>query len=134
MNYKEKLNGTLLKSMIRRRFPLAIFYIFLIINSCDNKEEFLKVVNEDKDGCSITSVRFVGYEFNNLLISSGSSQTFTLDKGMSGGYYDINVIVSFGPPSRSSSAKINFNKDKTTIITLKGCISYEGCKGHYLSQ
>jgi len=77
----------------------------------------------------------VGYEFNNLNITSGNSQTFALDSGMQGGYENINIIVIYGDPyspSNSISTRVNFYKGKTRTITLEGCIDYEGCDGHYL--
>lgn len=100
---------------------LAILIIFGInFTTCDNgdnnKYPSLKVVNQYQ-GRSILSVRLVGYEFNNLLISPGNSQTFTLMQGMPGGYNNINVTVNYGG---SISNKFNFNNGKTTTITLKG--------------
>ena len=74
-------------------------------------------------------------EFTNLVIDiNGGSQTFILDKGMSGGYNDINVVVQYGPTGSiwTSSKKVDFNNGRTTKITLKGCISYEGCPGYRL--
>ncbi|MCH7658495.1 MAG: hypothetical protein IIB05_09300 [Bacteroidetes bacterium] len=91
-------------------------------------------MNQNNDSRSITSVSLVGYEFTNLSIAIGNSQTFTLDKGMPGGYSDINIIVShkYSAWSGSVSTKVNFVDGDTTTITFKGCITFEGCEGFYL--
>ena len=52
---------------------------------------------------------------------------------MQGGYSDINVTVSYKYGSSGfTSTKVNFNDGETTTVTLKGCISFEGCQGFYL--
>jgi len=90
---------------------------------------FLKVLNQNTDGYPITAVRLVNYEFNNLEIDEGDTQTFTLDDGMPGGYDNINVIVNYRRANRPFS--LNIDKDfvdgDTTIVRMKGCISAEGC-------
>ncbi len=103
-------------------------------NIADNKYPYLKVINENDDNNVITSVKLVDYTFENLSINVGESQTFTLDKGMPGGYDNINVNVShkYGGVTRFQNIKVNFHNGDTTTIILKGCISYEGCQGFYL--
>ena len=100
----------------------------------EDKYPSLQVMNEVTDSRSITAVKLVGYDFINLNISAGASQTFTLDKGMSGGYTDINVKVYFthGTGSSSTTIIVDFSDGETTTIKLKGCISFEGCQGIYL--
>ena len=89
------------------------------------KEEYpsLKIVNQtDNEAYHITSVSLVGYEFNNLDITTGNSQTFILEQGMPAGYEDINVDIEYmaGPYNpRLGSIKVNFIKGETTTITLK---------------
>ena len=108
---------------------LAIIAIALTFTACDEDNEndivpaveypSLKVVNE-KSGTFIYAVRLNGYEFTYLNIDSGSSQTFALDKGMSGGYEDINIIVSYndGYRNRVAGIAVNFYKGETTTVTL----------------
>ena len=144
MNCNKELNLTHSKSKVHWWAIFLIFGIVLAYSACDKDNDSdkdndivveypsLKVVNQNNDNRSITSVSLVGYEFNNLSITIGGSQTFVLDKGMPGGFSDINIKVSFGTPSGSVSTKVNFNKGAITTITLKGCITYEGCKGFYL--
>ena len=92
----------------------------------------LMIVNEigDTSRNIITSVSLVDYEFRNLNILKGESQTFILEKGMVGGYNDIYVSVGHG--RGGNSTKVNFQDGKNTTITLKGCSGFEGCQGHYL--
>ena len=66
----------------------AIFVIVLAFTACssgDDEVPSLKVVNQSADNKVITTVRLVGYEFVNLNIGIGDSQTFTLGEGMPGG-------------------------------------------------
>ena len=143
MNCDKELNLTHSKSKVQWWTIFAIFGMILAFTAChkDNDsidvEEYpsLKIMNQVSDSRYISSVRLVGYEFNNLNITSGNSQTFALDKGMAGGYENINITVSYRTPyvpSNSISTSINFNKGEITTIMLKGCISYEGCDGYYL--
>ncbi len=108
---------------------LIIVLVSLFVTSCqsptnnDLKQKYpsLNVVNQ-YSGTSIKSVTLVGYEFENLLITSGDSQLFALDKGMPGGYTGINIIVRYG--SRMATWYVNkifdFGDGKVTTITLKG--------------
>ena len=123
---------------------LSLFGIVLAFTACEKEcicdenddpiEEYpsLKVVNQNESNRKITFVVFVGYEFNNLSIAVGDSQTFALDKGMPGGYSNINVTVSYSTPYGDKSIKVNFSDGATTTITLKGCTGAEGCDGLYL--
>lgn len=92
----------------------------------------LKIVNEigDTNRNIITTVKLLNYTFDQLSIEKGGSQSFILDKGMPGGYDDINVSVKFG--RGLETIKLNFEDGKTTTIALKGCSGFEGCDGHYL--
>ena len=137
MNSHKEL--THLKSKVQWWAFFAFLSIVFAFTACDknnnSREQFpsLKVVNQSNDHQPITSVVFVGYEFKNLNIASGDSQTFVLDGGMQGGYKDIYIVVRYGSGSwYSTNTKVNFNKGETTTITLKGCISYDGCQGCYL--
>lgn len=70
----------------------------------------------------IKSVSLVGYEFNNLNIAYSESQTFILDKGMSAGYNNINVVVSYGSGLATwfINKKFNFIEGDIIEITLMG--------------
>ena len=142
MNSNKELILIRSKSKVQWWTYFVIVSFILAFNACEkdndneNGEEYpyLMVVNQNTNDRSITTVQLVGYEFNNLSISVGNSQTFVLDKGMPGGYKDINIKVGFNHAYTTGyvSKKVNFNKGEITIITFKGCISYEGCDGFYL--
>ena len=145
MKLNEKSNPIVSKPQFKWLTLLTFFGILLIFTNCskddDNIEDdvesypTLKIVNTVTDNRYITSVKMVNYEFNNLNITSGNSQSFTLDNGMPGGLENINITVSYRTsttPSNSKSKAVNFEKGKTTALTLKGCISYEGCNGYTL--
>lgn len=145
MNNDKKLNSTRSEAKVQWWTILAFFGMVLAFTACkkdsyspeDTPEQYpsLMVANQVADDWKyITSVRLIGYEFTNLNIPVGDSQTFTLDKGMSGGYEDINVIVVYNIGyihTQSKSIKVNFTKGEATTITLKGCTG-EGCDGIYL--
>ncbi len=143
MNCIKELNLKQSKPKVYWGTIFAIFGMLLAFTACNKENDdndleeypFLKVVNQtnDSNSRSITSVELVGYEFANLNIKEGSSQTFDLDSGMPGGYEDVNINVRLsGPQIVLKNIQVNFNKGETTTITMKGCISYEGCNGFYL--
>ena len=110
---------------------LLILVAILCFVSCSPEDDFpsLRVVNESEK--EVIYVSLVGYEFENLGIST--SQTFNLDSGMQGGYDNINIKVRLsGPQIVIRNIKVNFNDGETTTITVKGCISSEGCDGYWL--
>ena len=110
----------------------------LSITSCEKEEEKiifpkLTVVNQhDKNGIFISSVKLVGYEFNELHINNGASQTFNLDKGMPGGFSNINITITYTSPTRYISKEVNFINGETTTITLKGGSGAEGAPSTYV--
>lgn len=130
-------------------YVLGVIGILFTLSSCDSNEgvmdiidpvddvetfPYLKVVNAVNDTSPIINVELVGYEFSNLNIIPGTSQTFVLDNGMPGGYDDINIVVTYQEPGTRGypTIKVDFNDDETTTVTLKGCRGMEGCPGIYL--
>jgi len=103
----------------------------------EKQKPSLKMVNEiGENYYAISKISLVGYEFKTLNIPKGSSQTFALDEGMPAGFENINVVVYYSSRhvGRSVSAKINFNEEGVTTITLSGQSGCEGCDGHSLKQ
>jgi hypothetical protein len=135
------------KSNIHCVVILTFFVIVLTFTACDKNDDnltlekypLLKVENQLKDYWRpIIGVSLVGYKFGNLNIEpKGDSQTFILDKGMSGGYGNIYVSVSYIRYSgvwSSASIKVDFTKGDTTTIVLTGCSGAEGCSGIFLES
>ena len=127
-------------------FTMVMAILFFSM-SCDEGDEndippaelfpSLKVENEAEEVFPIFGiyrVSLAGYDFENLMIPIGDTQTFVLDKGMPEGYEEIEVEISFGTIGMDFSAvkAINFEKGKTRTIILKGCEIAEGCNGFYL--
>ena len=106
-----------------RKFCIVLLTAGIIFGSCNKNEKHpsLRVVN-GLSGSTITSISLVGYEFKTLSISSGQSQTFTLDKGMSAGNDNIYISVTYNfggySPSRTISNKFNFKNGAITSIKL----------------
>jgi hypothetical protein len=145
MNIVKELNLKQTNFNLNRGIIFTILSLLLTFTACnkennvDGSEEFpsLKVENQLNDSWrSIIEVSLIGYQFDNLNIEPyGDSQTFVLDEGMSGGYENINIIVKYIRYSgilASRSIKVDFNKGKTTTITLTGCDGAVGCPGIYL--
>ena len=84
-------------------------------NGLEQNYPILKVVNKHSNA-SISYVRLVGYDFNNLNISPNESQSFSLTQGMPGGFNNINVSIGM----YGGSIKVNFANGKTTTLTLIG--------------
>ena len=99
--------------------------MIIVIASCysddGTQDTLLKVINH-YESRSITSVTLVGYEFNNLLITAGNSQSFALEKGMPSGYTNINITVGYssGTATWYISKEFDFIEGEVTTITLKG--------------
>ena len=131
-----------LSRRIRLRFVVlaVVPFVWILIAGCDvgvppanqetNQETnleaepahpFLKVVNAIAESKYIKSVALVGYEFANLYITDGSSQVFSLDKGMPGGYTNINVVVRYGLTTTTWTVQntFDFSDGITTTVTLK---------------
>ncbi len=145
MKRNKELKLTHSKSKAQWWAILTIFGIFLTFTACDTDDDFvvieeypsLKIENQLNDSWrSIYRVSLVGYAFDNINIEPhGDSQAFVLDEGMSGGYEDIYVTVSYfryRGIRTSRSIKVDFNKGETTTITLAGSSGCEGCPGIYL--
>jgi len=109
---------------------LVLLFItsFTVFMACDDSSNYpsLKVVNNltgesVATSFPIVSVSLVGYEFKNLNIVSGNSQTFALDRGMPGGYNNVNVSVTCHRPPYvgiTNSNSFNFSDGVTTTVTL----------------
>lgn len=101
-------------------------------NDTEIKHPSLKIVNDLKeDWRPIISVNLVGYDFTNLNIEyNGDSQRFNLDKGMPGGYDNVNVSVTFiryaAAPRVTLKIKVDFVDGKTTTISLRDCVDSSG--------
>ena len=114
---------------MKKRKLISILYIllFLVIflSSCaqqSKQPEYpkLKVVNNNPT-YSVLQVKLVGYEFNDLNIEKGTSKTFELNNGISGGYENVNVTVVYGLPQMAQwrvSKICNFSDGQTTTVTV----------------
>lgn len=87
----------------------------------------MKIIN-NSESASIKEVSLVGYSFNNLDINYNETQTFILDKGMPGGYININVIVRYDSIHMPIQKKYNFANGLTTTITVSRATDFS----HYL--
>ncbi len=119
---------------------LSFFVLVSTLNSCNDEcdcleceeeeeieEEYstLEVVNQldDNQDRYISSVFLVNYDFENLNIEYGESQSFVLDQGMPAGNNDINIRVCHSnPPYAGNCANVNVNfvDGETTTVSLVG--------------
>lgn len=130
-------------------FYLLTAFSILFISSCSKdcdcaddsppatQYPTLTIVNQNNNEAYLTSVRLLNYDFTNLNIEIGDSQTFRLDAGMPGGHENINIIVAW---SRSIyqggtvNSSFDFVDGENTTIIFDGCISYSGCEGFYIEE
>ena len=113
---------------------LVLVFACLLFASCkDNqnnsptypKLQVKNACNGTSDGFAITAVELVNYSFTPLDIKVGESRTFTLDKGMPGGYDDVLVVVHYGPSGaiRKYQIRKDFNDGEITVVKIVG---YQG--------
>lgn len=113
---------------------LVLIFTCLLFASCkgnqDNSPSYpkLKVGNScsgSSDNFAITAVELVNYLFTPLDIKVGESRTFTLDKGMPGGYDDVLVVVHYGSSGaiRKYQIRKDFNDGEITVVKIVG---YQG--------
>jgi hypothetical protein len=135
-------------STMKTQLTLIAALLMIVITSCnkdcdcdddkppvDESYPFLRIVNDNTNEATLTSVRMLNYEFDNLNIEIGESQMFTLEEGMPGGYENINVRVAWSRSTwqnGSENAEFNFGDGDITTVAFKGCISFGGCEGFYL--
>lgn len=113
-------------------------WFFVLVANCffgcnpDEQTPTLTIYNNSNTDKVISSVRLIGYEFTSLNITFGSSHTFILDKGMPGGYTNINVDINFNCGNRgwTVSDSVNFTETNTATINFLHCENTTGyCRG-----
>jgi hypothetical protein len=83
-------------STMKTQLTLIAALLMIVITSCnkdcdcdddkppvDESYPFLRIVNDNTNEATLTSVRMLNYEFDNLNIEIGESQMFTLKKAIS---------------------------------------------------
>jgi hypothetical protein len=127
LNKKHSPNQPNILTMKRLTLLLLIVTTSFILLSCGTDEEtrpipqypILKVINESNESI-ITSVLLVNYEFHNINITGGKTQTFKLDQGMPSGNKDISVTIHYFFANRIwvQSIDVDFKDGDITEITL----------------
>jgi hypothetical protein len=115
---------------------LLFFVLAGIVISCgavdgdNNQSSQLTVFNNANSDFTLTEISFVGYNFSDLNILFGQSQTFSLDDGFVGGTSNININVNFrcGPNGWAMSDSVNFNEGSETLVEFIQCS--EGGSGY----
>ena len=108
-----------------KKLILLLLFIPLVF-SCSSDDDGetdpmkLTIVN-DFDLWTITSVDLQGYDFQNLSIAGGSSQSFILSDGIPSG--SMNIAVNFKYSCRNSDnltemVRVNFYPAETTTIRI----------------
>ena len=114
------------------KFLICLTILLFTCSSDEQKPPSLTIINNSNTDKVITNVSLVGYEFSNLNIEFGNSQTFILDKGMSAGYTNINVDINFMCGGRiwTASESVNFNNGNVTTMNFLHCFNTAGyCRG-----
>ena len=96
-----------------------LFFITLIFSCSSSDDESSKYyieLNNSTSRVSFNQITLPGYVFS----PTNQQQTFTLDKGMSGGLNDVRVTLSgkctVGNSNVSRDVFVNFLEDQPTIV------------------
>ena len=113
-------------SFVKAKKPIYLFFLYCIViflmAGCrdeNNQISTLKVVNSVTDDAFITEVKLIGYDFSNLNITKGTSQSFSLEQGMSGGYENINVQVFYKRTSATPVFSKNISLSSSIYMVSK---------------
>ena len=104
-----------------KKLILLLLFVFLISCSTSNDDATpsLTIVNQNSS-FPIIEVSLVGYKFENLNLTSGTSTAFQLSKGIDGGNANVNVqiIIKCGaqmPLKRNATLDFSTNQTITVV-------------------
>ena len=129
---------------MKKVLPYLFFVIFLGFLNCSSSDEgntkTLTIHNNTScdSGASqnISSVLLANYQFSNLSIAPGSSETFVLDQGLPNGTKSVRVElnISCGPHlSGSLSKSIDFSEETKANVQVVNCPQVNtGCCGNII--
>ena len=126
---------------------LLLLLLFIPLISCfdddDNKDSLLTIANSANEDFIITQIAFTVisqvYEFSDLDIQYGQSQTYNLGPNLSSGpstnpnvpslgFVNMNITYSCGSQGWTSTRLVNLNEGSTTLFSLVGCFASEYCR------
>ena len=105
---------------------LLLFALLLFACSGgDDNDSLLRITNDANEDFRVTQISFVGYEFSDLNIQYGESQTYNLSDGLSVGSSNININISYicGPNGWTSTFNVDLIEGSTTSFDFVMCTS-----------
>jgi len=111
-----------------KKLLLLLLFIPLMTCSDDDDDSLLRITNNTNEDFRITQISFVGYEFSDLNIQYGESQTYNLSDGLSVGSSNININISYicGSNGWTSSFNVDLTEGSTTSFNFLICPSTAG--------
>ena len=94
----------------------------------ETKDNFPKLQIINKGQITILKVVLEGYEFSDLNLKQNQSVILDLNKGMPGGYKDVQISIRYRPYKVTNSpippilTKLNFADGEITTLTIKSNI------------
>jgi hypothetical protein len=96
---------------------VLVFSLFLF--SCGGSDDVIPSLTiKNDDGWTIIYVKLVGYEFDELDITAGTSKTFQLLNGINGGTDAVNVLVRWRCTNKkvaNGNISVDFSNNSATI-------------------
>ena len=105
-----------------------VFLFAFILFACSGSdvgicEPTLTVQNSHNKDYNIVGVSFIGYNFKNIEIQKGDSQTFVFKDGLIGGTDNIQVTISYSPlsgrPTSRRDETVNFSVCSDTKVIFQ---------------
>ena len=100
-----------------RKLILLLLFIPLMSCSDDDDDSLLRITNNTNEDFRITQISFVGYEFSDLNIQYGESQTYNLSDGLSVGSSNININISYICGSNGWTSSFNVDAFLESLTT-----------------
>ena len=111
---------------MKKSLLLLLFAFILFACSSSNEPcaiETLTIQNSHNENYNIVRVSLVGYNFTNIEIQEGDSQTFQLIDGLIGGTDNIQVTISYSPlsgrPAYRKDETVNFSDCSETKVIFQ---------------
>ena len=103
-----------------KKLLFLLLFIPLISCSDDDNDSLLRITNDANEDFRMTQISFAGYEFSDLNVQYGESQTFTLSEGLSVGSSNININTTYwcGSQRWTSSHTVDLNEGSTTSLSF----------------
>ena len=116
---------------------LLLSALLIFACSSDDNDSLFMITNNTNEDFIINHISFMGYEFSDLNIQYGESQTYNLSDGLSGSSSNININIGYLCDTNvwNSTFNIDLIEGSTTSYEFIPCASISPyCIGVCLEQ